>query len=145
MNIKHFISPRERVMENQNAETQAELSQLEWILLVGRAVEETKTLRQILICSKTGFNHYHPGTLHQSSLGLHLRAAYLLGQNLLSVSPLFLIHVLSPTLVSLFRIGSQVLSLLPHARKPSTRKRQKNSLPYPHSPKIMFENNKKLH
>ena len=32
-------------MENQNAETQAELSQLEWILLVGRVVEETKALK----------------------------------------------------------------------------------------------------
>jgi len=32
-------------MENQNAETQTELSQPEWILLVGRVVEETKALK----------------------------------------------------------------------------------------------------
>lgn len=131
-------------MENQNAETQAELSQLEWILLVGRAVEETKALKtnSLPYAVRQALTITTQAHTTQSSLGLHLRAAYLLGQNLLSVSPLSHSCIISNSCLS-FRTGVRFYLSCHMPENPAQEKRQKNSLPYPPPPKIMFENNKR--
>lgn len=114
-------------MENQNAETQTELSQLEWILLVGRVVEETKALktnplpyavRQALIIA------IQAHTTQSSPGSSTTETAYLWGQNLLSVSPLSHSCIISNSCLS-FRTGVRFYLSCHMPENPAQEKRQK--------------------